>query len=132
MFNTRKLDVAIDFHDIPYWGDRKNPMLVRTPKEQGTTYAFRFATIAIVENNTQFTLLALPVSPLDKISGIVDYLIGYAKNLIPIDTVYLDRGFYSGKVIDVLKEHNVKFLMVAVRNKRIKRLLRENYHRKIK
>ena len=130
-FERRKLDVAIDFHDIPYWGDRSNPMLVRTPKEQGTTYAFRFATIAIVEHNIQFTLLALPVSPLDKICDIVDYLIGYAKNLIPIDTVYLDRGFYSGEVIDVLKDHNINFLMVAVRNKATKRLLRENYHRKI-
>ena len=130
-FERRKLDVAIDFHDIPYWGDRKNPMLVRTPKERGTTFAFRFATIAIVENNIQFTLLAIPVSPLDKICDVVDYLIGYTKNLIPIDTVYLDRGFYSSEVIDVLKEHNVNFLMVAVRNQRIKRLLRENYHRKI-
>lgn len=131
VFKNRKFDIAIDYHDIPYWGDKSNPMLVRTPKEQGTTYAFRFATVAIVEHGRQFTLLTLPVSPLDKNNDIVDRLITFAKNIISIDTVYLDRGFYSGEVIDVLKEHNVNFLMVAVRNKATKRLLRENYHRKI-
>lgn len=103
-------------------------MLVRTPKEQGTTFAYRFATISIVEKNCKFTLLAIPVSPLDKICNIVDILIGYAQNIIPIDTVYLDRGFYTSEVIEVLKDHNVKFLMVAVRNQRIKRLIRENNH----
>jgi len=131
VFKKRKLDIAIDYHDIPYWGDKSHPMLVRTPKEQGTTYAFRFATVAIVENGRQFTLLTLPVSPLDKNCNVVDRLIAFAKNLIPIDTVYLDRGFYSAEVINVLKKNQVKFLMVAVRNQAIKRLLRENYHRKI-
>jgi putative transposase len=127
-FNRRKLDVAVDFHDIPFWGDESNPMLVRTPKEQGTTFAYRFATISIVEKNCKFTLISIPVSPLDKLKNIVDYLVGYAQSIIPIDTVYLDRGFYTNEVINVLKDHNVKFLMVAVRNQRIKRLIRENSH----
>lgn len=126
VFKSRKLDVAIDFHDIPYWGNEKNPMLVRTKKKQGTTFAYRFATITIVEHGKRFTLLALPVSPLDRKEIVVDRLMKYAKNIISIDTVYVDRGFYSGAVIDVLKRHKVKFLMITPKNKRIKRLLREN------
>ncbi|MCK5027726.1 MAG: transposase [Candidatus Pacebacteria bacterium] len=128
LFKGRKLDVAIDFHDIAYWGNKNNPMLVRTNKEQGTSFAFRFATITIVERGKRFTLHTLPVSPLDRNGAIVDRLITYAKNIIPIDTVYLDRGFFHSREIDVLKKHNVKFLMVAVRNERVKRLIKENEH----
>lgn len=126
VFKRRKLDVAIDYHDIPYWGNEKNQMLVRTKKQQGTTFAYRFATITIVERGKRFTLFTLPVSPLDRKGAIVDRLIAYVKNIIPIDTVYLDRGFYSAKVIDVLKGHKVKFLMVTPKNKKIQRLLKEN------
>lgn len=128
LFKGRKLDVAIDFHDIPYWGNKSNSMLVRNTELSGTTYGFRFATITIVERGKRFTLLSLPVSPLDRNGDIVDRLLTYAGNVIPIDTVYLDRGFYSAKVIDVLKRHNVKFLMIAVRNERVKRLIKENEH----
>lgn len=128
VFKRRKLDIAIDFHDIPYWGNEKNPMLVRNPKLRGTTYAFRFATVTVVEHGKRFTLLTLPVSPLDKASNIVDYLIDYAKKIIPIDTVYLDRGFFHVGVIEKLKRHKVKFLMVAIRNEKIKRLLDKNEH----
>jgi len=128
VFKRRKLDVAIDFHDIPYWGDEKHPMLVRNSKLRGTTYAFRFATITIVEHGKRFTLLTLPVSPLDRNGAIVERLISYAKNVIPIDTVYLDRGFFHTGVIDVLKSHNVKFLMVAKRYKNINQLIKENDH----
>lgn len=128
IFKRRKFDIAIDFHDIPYWGDEKHPMLVRTPKEQGTTYAFRFATVTIVEHGKRFTLLTLPVSPLDNNYLIVDYLISYTRSIIPIDIVYLDRGFFHARVIDALKDHHVKFLMVAVRNEKIKRILDEYDH----
>ena len=128
LFKKRKLDVAIDYHDIPYWGNEKNPMLVRNIDLQGTTYAFRFATITIIEHGKRFTLLTLPVSPLDRSSNIVDRLISYAKKVIPIDTVYLDRGFFYASVIDAIKKHNVKFLMVAVRNQRIKKLINKNYN----
>ena len=34
--------------------------------------------------------------------------------------------FFQAKVIDVLKDHHVKFLMVAVKNEKVKRLLKEN------
>ncbi len=128
LFKSRKFDVAIDFHDIPYWGNEKHPMLMRTLKEQGTTYAFRFATVTIVEHGKRFTLLTLPVSPLDDDYNIVDYLISYIRSIIPVDTVYLDRGFFHARVIDVLKDHNVKFLMVVVRNEKIARLLDEYDH----
>jgi putative transposase len=128
LFKQRKLDLAIDFHDIPFWGDVKHSMLVRNPKLNGTTYAFRFATIAIVEHGRRFTLLTLPVSHLDKTYRIVDQLINYAKGIINIDTVYFDRHFYSTTVIDTLKKHKVKFLMVARRDNRIQGLIKENDH----
>jgi IS4 transposase len=55
-------------------------------------------------------------------------LVSYTRGIIPIDTVYLDRGFFHAKVIDVLKDHHVKFLMVAVRNEKVKKLLDEHDH----
>jgi putative transposase len=47
----------------------------------------------------------------------------YAKKKVHIGTVYVDRGFFSTQVISLLKRLGVKFLMPAVKNVKIKRLV---------
>ncbi|KKM70865.1 hypothetical protein LCGC14_1436410 [marine sediment metagenome] len=117
-----KLDVAIDFTDQLYYGKKDTPMIVGTKPQRGAHYAYKYATINIVEKGIRFTLLAIPKSQLVTMMHIVKTLIEYAKTKIDIGTVYLDRGFYSKDVMRYLDENDIKFLMPAPMNKRIVRV----------
>lgn len=122
----RKVDVAIDITDQLYYGDKNDPMVLQTRPREGTSHAYRFATINVVASGRRFTLLALPMDRLTTKAEIVRKLIEYAKKKVHIGTVYVDRGFFSTNVINLLKGLGVKFLMPAVKNSRIKRLVEEH------
>lgn len=118
-----KVDVAIDITDQPYYGNKNDPMVVGTKHQRGTSHAFRFATINIVDKGRRFTLMALPMSELTPKEKVVKKLIDYAKTKIRIKNVYLDRGFFTCKIINLLNEMDVKFLMPAIKNPRIRELI---------
>ncbi|MEW5896174.1 MAG: transposase [Nanoarchaeota archaeon] len=79
----------------------------------------------------RFTLLALPMHAFDEKYKILDELITYAKSKINIRNVYVDRGFFTVKCIDTLYNQKVKWLMPAVQNKAIQKLIKENNAPKI-
>jgi putative transposase len=125
VFKKRKLDVAIDLTDQLYYGNKNDFMVCETKPQKGTTHCFRFATINIVENGRRFTLLALPMHAFDEKYKILEELITYAKTKIHIRNVYVDRGFFNVKCIIALEKQKVKWLMPAIRNKSIKKLMKE-------
>jgi len=125
VFKKRKLDIAIDLHDWLYYGDKNDFMVCETKPQKGTTHCFRFATVNIVESGRRFTLLALPMHAFDEKSKVLDELITYAKKKISIRNVYVDRGFFNVKCIMALEKQKVKWLMPAVRNRAIKKLMKE-------
>jgi len=51
---------------------------------------------------------------------LVDQIIKRAKRKVKINTCYLDRGFDSAKIINIIKSNLVRFLMPKVRNSRVK------------
>jgi len=112
LFNPyRKYDIAIDFTDWLFYGDKAAPMVVGRKHDNGTDKCYRFATINIVEADRRFTLLALPVGHFDRKEDILANLIEYAKKRIKVRKVYLDRGFFSTKCIQMLNKYHVNFLM---------------------
>ena len=125
VFKKRKLDVAIDLTDQLYYGDKNDFMVCETKPQKGTTHCFRFATINIVENGRRFTLLALPMHAFDEKYKIVNELIDYAKSKISLRNVYVDRGFFNVKCIMALEKQKVRWLMPAIRNTAIKKLMKE-------
>ena len=70
---------------------------------KGATGSYKYIAVSIVSGDLRFVILAIP-----KISMETDYyvkeLLIFVKSLIPIETVLLDRGFYTWGVIKVLKE----------------------------
>ncbi len=122
VFQKRKVDVAIDFTDWFYYGDKNDLMVVEREPERGTSHCFRFATINIVEAGERFTLLALPVGKFNSKERVVQKLIEYSKGKIIIRKIYVDRGFFTIDVINTLKKLKLKFLMPAIENKDIARL----------
>jgi len=131
VFKKRKLDVAIDLTDQLYYGNKNDFMVCETKPQKGTSHCFRFATINIVENGRRFTLLALPMHAFDEKSKILEELISYAKSKISVRNVYVDRGFFNVKCIMALEKQKVKWLMPAVRNTAIKKLMKEHNSPKV-
>ncbi|MBI2084628.1 MAG: transposase [Candidatus Aenigmarchaeota archaeon] len=119
LFGGRKVDVAIDFTDWFYYGKDRSFMVLGKKPERGTSKCFRFATINVVEHGERFTLLALPVSPFDTKEKIIEKLVSFARERVPIRKLYVDRGFFSSGVINLLKRMEITFLMPAIMNDRV-------------
>jgi putative transposase len=119
-----KVDLAIDWTSIKFYGKRDTKMVVGTKAERGTTKAYQFATVTIVEKNKRFVLRALPLESRDSehLKAIVENLLYYAKSKVQINRVFFDRGFYSVAIISTLKKMDIHFLMPAKKSKNIKKL----------
>jgi putative transposase len=125
LLNRIKVDVAIDLTDQLYYGDKNDFMVCETKPQKGTTHCFRFATINIVVAGKRFTLLALPMHKFTTKEEVVEKLINYAKSKVSIRYVFIDRGFFNVKILRLLFNLKVKFLMPAVQNRAIKQLVKK-------
>jgi len=124
MFDVRKrVDVAIDYTEWFYYGNRKTLMVVGKMPERGTDRCYKFITLNIVDNGKRFTLLALPVNALSTKEELLTRLVYYAKKRVKINHVYLDRGFFDSKSIGVLNGFGLKWLMPGQRNYAIRRAM---------
>jgi putative transposase len=118
-------DVAIDFTDIMYYGDKNDEMVIETQPKAGTYHAYQFVTLKIVTGNEQYTLMALPVSKFSDKAKLVKRLLEYAKKYIKIRRVYADRWFFKTKFMRLFNEMKITYIMPVVKNYKMKRLLEE-------
>lgn len=124
LFDIRKrYDVAVDFTELYFYGDRSTPMVVGKKPERGTTKCYKFATINIVESGKRFTLLALPVGPFDNKNRILEDLLRYTQERIKIHRIYVDRGFFDSESIKIFHRHRLKYLMPCTHISTVKHLL---------
>jgi putative transposase len=124
IFDTRKrVDLAIDYTEWFYYGNKKTPMVVGKMPERGSSSCYKFATINIVENGKRFTLFAVPVSALDDKRKILSTLLLYAMKRVKINKVYLDRGFFNSISIQTLNDLGTTWIMPGQRNSVVKRAM---------
>jgi len=121
--NRKKLDLAIDFTEWFYYGDKNDDMVVGKKPERGTTSCYKFASINVVESGKRITLLVLPIGKLTQKENVVRELLEYARKKIKIKKLYVDRYFFTIDMINLLKEFEITFLMPAIRNPEIKKLM---------
>lgn len=114
------MNIAIDIHDIPYYGDKSDPYVNGGKQDRGTNHFFKFITCSIVVAGKRFTIDAIPTHPLNTLDKLVDKLIKRAKQKIRIDKVFLDREFDKPKIISVLKQNRVQYLMPKIRSPTVK------------
>ncbi len=124
LFN-RPVDVAIDFTDELFYGNKNADYVVATKPQKGTNWCYRFASINIVENGKRLTLLAVPVGPFDFKDQVVDNLVEYALKWVKIRNLYMDRGFNAYSVMDLLIRKNINFLMPKTRDPKVKRIMKD-------
>ena len=124
-FNRREWTVAIDTHYEPFYGESTGLWIHRYKPKKGCTGSYKFITVSIVVGNARFTLLALPVRRGEYIEELVEELVREAQKHFRIKLVLLDRGFYSGNVIERLEQLNVQYIVFAPQNKKNKKFLEE-------
>ena len=124
IFDVRsRYDVAVDFTEWYFYGDKTAPMVVGKEPERGTSKCYKFATINIVESGKRFTLLALPVGSFDNKEEILRKLLSYVLERIKIRRVYVDRGFCDSNSIKVFNSFNLKYLMPCTQYSTVKTIL---------
>src|SRR3989344_3264359 len=122
-----KCMVSIDYHDIPYYGD-KNDLHVRgTINQRGTNYCHQYATLEISDGEHRLTLAVKPpLVIVDEKALVIKELITIARKHIQIGIILLDRGFYNTACIRMLKELRFLFIMPVVKDPLMKRIMKEN------
>jgi len=120
ILKRRQLNIAIDIHKIPYYGDKNDPYVTEGEPDRGTTHFFQFLTCSIVVAGNRFTIDAIPIHKLDAMEDLVDQLIKRVKQKISVDKAYLDRGFDKPKIINVLKTNHTRFVMPKIRSDTVK------------
>jgi len=121
------VDVAVDFHDKGYYGDKNDKGVRGIKPKNGTSWAHSFFTIDMLWN-LKLTLDIVNITGLNKdyailLEGVVNRLRAMG---IKIGTMFLDREFFN--LVSILAQFNlgVDFIMAAKSNKRIKRMLEEH------
>lgn len=125
-YQKKNCTIAIDFHDIPYYGDKNDCHVRGTKRKNGTNYCHQFATLEIVDGEQRFTLAVKKLSLNDdENSKIIQELIQTAKKHVIIDLILLDRGFYAIECIRVLKHSKFKFVIPVRKDKKMVGVMNE-------
>lgn len=100
------VDVAVDFHETPYYGeaiDPKRPQFVKTKEERGTHRAYRFVTLDLVTHGFRFTVAARYLDHRGRLVAVLrDVLRDASKAGVEIGRLYLDREFYTYEALSWL------------------------------
>ena len=115
-FHGLRLEGAIDEHDEPYYG--KDPALesfiCRGKARAGTTHFWRIATLYVWHGPVRLTLAVVLVRPGQSKADVVERLLELAAPVgLQLGVLYLDRGFCSGAVIDLLQQRKQKALLAC-------------------
>jgi hypothetical protein len=119
--------MAIDFHDIMYYGDKNDTNVRGTKRKAGTNYCHKFATLEIVCGNCRLTLAVRKLSIDDDIKAeVIKDLIRVARKHAQISVLLLDREFCKVLCIRALKRSRTKFVTPVPKDKAVKKAIKEN------
>ena len=103
-----QLEVAIDFHDEPFYGKgaELREVTCSGQAKKGTTHFIRIASAYVIWRQVRLTLALRYVLPGESALDILKILLNRLQELgvHQILVLYLDKGFASTQIIDHLKE----------------------------
>ena len=107
----RGKEMALDWHDEPFWG--KTPALrTYACRSEGTTHFYRLASMSVIWRQVRVTLALTYVLPEDSPLLIVQRLM---QRLHQLDFrpggLYLDKGFCTGSIVRYLTETNLPSIL---------------------
>jgi putative transposase len=104
---TRPQQIAIDFHDIPYYGkqplDDTDNWVCRGEARDGTTRFYRCATAYVIQHDVRLTVAVVFVKPtMDTLTVLKRLLERVQQAGLRIKCLYADKGFCSIEVLRYL------------------------------
>ena len=127
-------DVAIDFHHVPFCGDKNTPLIRGMKPKNGTSWGYEYCTLDIIGDD-KLTLDVIPISALKKdYSILIELLFKRLETMsVKVGTVYLDKEFCNDDAISALAKLKINFIIACKLNKKIKMKLenfkKENGHK---
>lgn len=103
----RERDIAIDFHDRPYYGktSQEEGLWVRGRAKDGTTRFYRVATAYLMLNGLRVTLAIHFFRPGDTVVTVLKTLLRRVKTLgIHVKCLFLDKGFAGIEALKYLTQ----------------------------
>ncbi len=122
---TGKVKLAIDFHDIPYYGKDKCIFVVRGKGKAGTNKFYRIISIDIVEKGRRFTLGIIPMNTLKSKKKVVEDLVNQLKGLAKTYCILMDRGFQSIEVYKSMWKMKKNWVTPVKKSAKIMRVMDE-------
>jgi len=104
-------DIAIDRHDVPFYGPKDTPGVLGGPKKKATNRFFAYVTAVIVCAGSRYTVALAPLTDASFWPAVRMLLEQLKQNNIRIRTLLLDRGFFSAEVITGLTDADVPFVV---------------------
>ncbi|VVB51544.1 Transposase DDE domain protein [uncultured archaeon] len=120
-------DAAIDFHDIPYYGDKNTPGIRGIKPKNGTSWGYSFCSLDII-GDVKLTLDVIDINGLAKNYPILmESMMQRLKAMeINLRTLFMDREFFNNPTISTLQRLNKYFVIAAKSNKKINAILLEH------
>ena len=122
-----KVDIAIDVHEIPYYGKDINIFVLGGKHKSGTNKFYKVITICIVSKGRRYTLAVIPISFFDITVKLLEQLVQIARKYVDIRYVFLDRGFLSVDSISMLYHLAMQFIIPIRRDAKAKKIIMESY-----
>jgi DDE family transposase len=115
---ARPQEVAVDFHDEPYYGrcDASDPdtWVCRGEAQAGTTSFYRCATAYVMQRDVRFTLAVVFVKPGDDKVALLRRLLSYVRQAgVRIRCLFADKGFCTIPVLRWLLTERVPAILAA-------------------
>ena len=120
-------DVAIDFHDISFYGNKNTPNVRGIKAKNGTSWGYSFCTIDII-GNIKLTLDVIDINGFTKNYRMLiqSMLERVQKTGINIGTLFMDREFFHIEPISVAHKLKIDFVIAAKSNAKINGMLQEH------
>ena len=117
-------DIAIDFHNIPFYGDENTPWIAGIKPKNGSSWGYSYCTLDII-GDIKLTLDVIAINGFNKnYSDLITFLFERLEKMqIKVGTVYLDKEFCNDDTISALTKLNVNFVIAVKRNPRIMGIL---------
>jgi hypothetical protein len=106
----RRWDVAIDLHYCPFYGDRRTPGILGSPKKHGSKYHYAYATCVLLHRRYRYTLGLLALDRKYKPHEVVAALLAQLDDHgVRLRGVVLDSSFDSGETILLLQDRALSY-----------------------
>jgi hypothetical protein len=108
---SKPLTLAIDWHDIMYYGNPNVEGVVGAMPKNGSCLAYRFATASVLLNGQRMTLAVAPMHDRSALGHVKNLLNCTADLGLKVKLLLFDRGYYSIDLIRYLDGCGLKYII---------------------